>query len=56
MARAAREACGAALGGGERNHAGVDGNDAENAAMLALNRELGFRPFAVETEWVKPLT
>lgn len=32
------------------------GNDAANSAMLALNRELGFRPFAVETEWVKPLT
>jgi GNAT superfamily N-acetyltransferase len=30
------------------------GNDAENTAMLALNDELGFRPFAVETEWVKP--
>lgn len=32
------------------------GNDAENAGMLAINDELGFRPFAVETEWVKPLT
>ena len=31
------------------------GNDATNAGMLAINDELGFRPFAVETEWVKPL-
>jgi GNAT superfamily N-acetyltransferase len=31
------------------------GNDAANAGMLAINHELGFRPFAVETEWVKPL-
>lgn len=31
-------------------------NDSENAAMLAINDELGFRPFAVVTEWVKPLT
>jgi GNAT superfamily N-acetyltransferase len=31
------------------------GNDAANAAMLAINHRLGFRPFAVETEWVKPL-
>lgn len=30
------------------------GNDATNAAMLAINDELGFRPFAVEIEWVKP--
>jgi GNAT superfamily N-acetyltransferase len=32
------------------------GNDATNAAMLAINDELGFRPFAVESEWVKPLS
>jgi hypothetical protein len=31
------------------------GNDATNAGMLAINDELGFRPFAVETEWVKSL-
>lgn len=31
------------------------GNDAMNAGMLAINDGLGFRPFAVETEWVKPL-
>jgi GNAT superfamily N-acetyltransferase len=31
-------------------------NDTENAGMLAINDELGFRPFAVVTEWVKPLT
>lgn len=31
------------------------GNDAENAGMLAINDELGFRPLSVETEWVKPL-
>ena len=30
------------------------GNDATNVGMLAINDELGFRPFAVETEWVKP--
>jgi GNAT superfamily N-acetyltransferase len=29
------------------------GNDATNAAMLGLNDELGFRPFAIETQWVK---
>jgi GNAT superfamily N-acetyltransferase len=29
------------------------GNDATNIGMLAINTELGFRPFAVETEWVK---
>lgn len=29
------------------------GNDSTNAGMLRLNTELGFRPFAVETEWVK---
>ncbi len=29
------------------------GNDSTNAGMLAINRQLGFRPFAVETEWVK---
>ena len=29
------------------------GNDASNAAMLGLNDQLGFRPFAIETEWVK---
>lgn len=32
------------------------GNDATNAGMLAINGELGFRPFANETEWVKPVT
>jgi GNAT superfamily N-acetyltransferase len=32
------------------------GNDSANAAMLALNESLGFRPFAAETEWVKPRT
>jgi GNAT superfamily N-acetyltransferase len=31
------------------------GNDASNAAMLGLNDQLGFRPFAIETEWVKEL-
>jgi RimJ/RimL family protein N-acetyltransferase len=31
-------------------------NDSENAGMLAINDELGFRPFAIVTEWVKPLT
>jgi GNAT superfamily N-acetyltransferase len=31
-------------------------NDSENAGMLAINDELGFRLFAVVTEWVKPLT
>lgn len=29
------------------------GNDSTNAGMLAINDELGFRPFAEETEWVK---
>ena len=29
------------------------GNDDSNAAMLGLNDQLGFRPFAIETEWVK---
>jgi GNAT superfamily N-acetyltransferase len=28
-------------------------NDSENAAMLAINDELGFEPHAVMTEWVK---
>jgi GNAT superfamily N-acetyltransferase len=32
------------------------GNDETNAGMLLLNVGLGFRPFAVETEWVKPVT
>jgi GNAT superfamily N-acetyltransferase len=31
------------------------GNDGENAGMLAINYELGFRPDAVETEWAKRL-
>jgi GNAT superfamily N-acetyltransferase len=31
------------------------GNDATNVGMLAINTELGFRPFATETEWVKHL-
>jgi len=31
------------------------GNDATNVGMLAINEDLGFRPFAVETEWVKRL-
>jgi GNAT superfamily N-acetyltransferase len=31
------------------------GNDATNTGMLAINDELGFRPFATETQWVKPL-
>jgi GNAT superfamily N-acetyltransferase len=30
------------------------GNDSTNAGMLAINDALGFRPFATETEWVKP--
>jgi GNAT superfamily N-acetyltransferase len=29
------------------------GNDSTNAGMLALNRDLGFRPFESETEWAK---
>jgi GNAT superfamily N-acetyltransferase len=29
------------------------GNDSTNVGMLALNDQLGFRPFATETEWVK---
>jgi GNAT superfamily N-acetyltransferase len=29
------------------------GNDGENAGMLAINYELGFRPDAVEIEWAK---
>jgi GNAT superfamily N-acetyltransferase len=29
------------------------GNDSTNAGMLALNDQLGFRPFASETQWVK---
>lgn len=32
------------------------GNDSTNAAMLALNTELGFRPFASGTEWVRQVT
>ena len=28
-------------------------NDSENAGMLAINDELGFKPHAVMTEWVK---
>lgn len=32
------------------------GNDSTNAGMLAINDELGFRPFAIETEWVKRLS
>ena len=32
------------------------GNDETNAGMLAINDEVGFRPFAVETEWVKQVT
>jgi GNAT superfamily N-acetyltransferase len=31
------------------------GNDGENAGMLAINYELGFRPDAAETEWAKRL-
>jgi GNAT superfamily N-acetyltransferase len=30
-------------------------NDSENVGMLAINDELGFRPYAVVTEWVKQL-
>jgi GNAT superfamily N-acetyltransferase len=30
-------------------------NDSENVGMLAINDELGFRPYAVVTEWVKRL-
>lgn len=30
-------------------------NDSENAAMLAINDELGFEPHTVATEWVKRL-
>lgn len=33
----------------------VTGNDATNVGMLAINVATGFRPFAEETEWVKPL-
>jgi RimJ/RimL family protein N-acetyltransferase len=32
------------------------GNDSTNVGMLAINDEVGFRPYAVETEWVKPLS
>ena len=32
------------------------GNDSTNVGMLAINDQLGFRPYAVETEWVKPLS
>ncbi len=28
-------------------------NDSENVGMLAINDELGFKPYAVMTEWVK---
>jgi GNAT superfamily N-acetyltransferase len=31
------------------------GNDATNVGMIAINDELGFRPFAAETEWVRRL-
>jgi GNAT superfamily N-acetyltransferase len=31
------------------------GNDATNVAMLAINDELGFRPFAEEIEWLRRL-
>ncbi len=31
------------------------GNDATNVGMLAINDELGFRPFAAETQWVRRL-
>jgi RimJ/RimL family protein N-acetyltransferase len=30
-------------------------NDSENVGMLAINDELGFKPHAVSTEWVKRL-
>jgi hypothetical protein len=30
-------------------------NDSENVGMLAINDELGFRPYAVVTEWVQQL-
>jgi GNAT superfamily N-acetyltransferase len=33
----------------------VTGNDATNVGMLAINEELGFRPFAEETEWLRLL-
>jgi GNAT superfamily N-acetyltransferase len=29
------------------------GNDTTNVGMIAINDELGFRPFAAETEWVR---
>jgi GNAT superfamily N-acetyltransferase len=31
------------------------GNDATNVGMLAINDELGFRPFAEETQWLRRL-
>jgi len=31
------------------------GNDSTNVGMLAINRDVGFRPLAVETEWVQRL-
>jgi GNAT superfamily N-acetyltransferase len=38
----------------ERDIARVStGNDSTNVGMLTLNDQLGFRPFAIETEWVK---
>jgi GNAT superfamily N-acetyltransferase len=33
----------------------LTGNDSENAAMLALNDELGFKPYVTVTEWRKLL-
>ena len=54
--RAAGEAGGDRTGRGTRVTTLTTENDSENAAMLAINDELGFLPFAVVTEWVKPLT
>jgi GNAT superfamily N-acetyltransferase len=31
------------------------GNDSTNVGMLAINDELGFRPFATETQWLRRL-